>query len=233
MSNEQDFRFVVGHIEDGIVALLQHRYQRRDDNPTGDWNQVGSYAGELDEKSLKNAIESLSGDMPLGLVAYGGGTDKLAPATSPAFGTPRIWRHTCIFTVMVVDNNARSETEQRRGSLAEPGAYKMVTDVDRALAGISFAFRPNDSAGQVVVRVPNRPLTPGDVLLNLDPFQPDGIDYIARLQGMTAYAIHFQTYFNRTEPDRRVADTMVEELIFDLTPLDGPGQPAPRRPGVM
>jgi phage gp37-like protein len=231
-----DFDFVVGALEDGIRQLLEFRYRKSDANPDGYLKTgVGSYAGELDEKNLRNAIESLSGNLPLMLVSYGQGVDQMSPATSPAFGEPRSWRHTCIFTVMVLDNNARGEVEQRRGAVGDAGAYKMIADVYAGLSGVSFAWRPpaGDEPAKVVRLVPNRPKAATDVALNLEPLRPDGIDYVARLKGLTAYAVHFETYFNWIEPDRRAADGTVEELVFEVTPLGGLGQRAEGGPGVI
>jgi len=222
------FRTDVKGTEDGIVALLKYLYERRDDNPTGYVNEIATYGGEIpDEKTLKSFIDELVPRFPLMLVAYGDGADKEVPATSPSFGEPRIWRHECTFSVICCDDDARGEDERRRGSASGPGLYQMIDDVREALAGVSFAKRGE----QIVVRVPNRQPLEGDVLLNLDPLKIAGVEYLARLPGLTAYAQHFDTYFKWIEPDRRAAGIPVEELIFDVQTLNGPSQPG-ETPGV-
>ena len=218
-----EFDEVVGGIEDGIVALLKHLYARPD-HPDGYLNEIASYAGELDEKKLKEAIDRLSPMYPLVLVAYGEGADVENPATAAVLGERRIWQHNCTFSVIAVTANARGETEQRRGSVGDVGVYTMIADVRSALTGVRFAKRGDD---QIVLMTPNRPLPDGDVLLNLEPFRPVGVFHMARLEGLTAYAAQFETYFKWTEPDRRAANTPVEDLIFDVTTLNsasGPGQ---------
>lgn len=224
------FRTDVKGTEDGIVALLKLRYLRRDDNPDGYLKEIATYGGEMpDEKTLKSFIDELAPRFPLMLVTYGDGVDKEMPATSPALGEPRIWRHECSFAVICCDDDARGEDERRRGSVGGPGLYQMIDDVRETLAGVSFAKRGE----QIVVRVPNRKPADGDVLLNLEPLKISGVEYLARLPGLTAYAQHFDTYFKWVEPDRRVADAQVEELIFDVTP-EGDGSDKPGAlPGVV
>lgn len=222
-----EFDAVVGSIEDGIIALLKHLFSKPD-NPAGYLNEIASYAGELDDKKLKAAIDQLSAMFPIELVAYGEGEDTEAPATSSVLGEPRIWRHDCTFTVIAVTNNARGETEQRRGAVGDVGVYTMVADIRSALSGVRFAKRDD----LIVVPAPNKPLLEGDVLLNLEPLRPTGVYHMARLEGLTAYAAQFNTYFKWTEPDRREPFVQVEELIFDVTPIgeaSGPGG----RPGVI
>lgn len=224
------FRTDVKGTEDGIVALLNLLYRRRNDNPDGYLNDdVMTYGGELnDEGTLRRFIDELAPRFPLMLVAYGDGIDKEVPATSTVLGQPRIWRHECSFAVFCCDDNARGEEERRRGSIGGPGLYQMIDDVREALAGVSFARRGE----QIVRRVPNQKPQVGDVLLNLDPLKISGVEWLARLPGLTAYAQHFETYFQWVEPDRRVAGTAVEELVFDVTSLNNETSPG-GLPGVI
>lgn len=225
------FRRDVKGTEDGIVALLKHLYMRPD-NPDGYLNEATTYGGELNEKTLQAFIDQLAPRFPLMLVAYGDGADKLEPATSAAVGEPRIWRHDCSFAIFCCDDDSRGESERRHGSVGGPGLYQMIDDVRNGLAGVSFARRVVDDIEQIVVRVPNRKPAVGDVLLNLEPLKPSGVEYLARLPGLTAYAQHFDTYFRWTEPDRRVADIAVEDLVFDVTPLNSETSPG-EMPGVI
>jgi hypothetical protein len=227
------FRSDVKGTEDGIIALLTYLYKRRDDNPAGYLNEIASYGGELSEKTLKEAISQLTPRFPLMLVSYGDGVDKEVPATSPVLGEPRIWRHDCSFSVICCDDDARGEEERRRGAVGSPGAYQMIDDVRDALAGVSFAKRVVDDVEQIVRRVPNRKPLDGDVLLNLDPLRISGVEFIAQMEGLTAYAQHFDTYFKWTEPDRRAAGTPVEELIFDVTPQGDGSDKSGALPGVL
>lgn len=226
-----EFDFIVGGIEDGIVALLRLLYGARDDNPGGYLKEIATYGGELDEKQLKQAVDQLSPMFPLMLVAYGDGVDKQMPPTSSAMGEPRVWQHDCTFTVMAVTDNARGEAEQRRGSVGDAGVYRMLADIRSALAGVKFLSRVAGDSEQIVVMVPNKQLAAGDVLLNLEPLRPSGVEYIARLTGLTAYAQHFDTYFKWTEPDRRAPGSQVEELILDVTSLNQATEPG-GKPGV-
>ena len=228
MSGEQSFNYVVGGIEDGIIALESYLHLRGPENPDGYLNQIQSYGGELDEKKVKDVLGQLSPYFPLLLVAYGEGVDKEMPATSSALGERRIFRHECDFLVMACASNARSEEAQRRGAVGDVGVYEMISNIRDDLTGVRFARR----GASVVVTVSNKPLPEGDVLLNLEPLRPVGVEFMARLEGMTAYAQRFETNFKWTEPERREAFANVEELVLEINPLGGSQEPG-GLPGVI
>jgi len=209
------FEFFVGGIEDGIIELLTNLLSVKAD-PPGYLKTVATYGGELDESTLKKFVDQLAPRFPLMLVCYGDGNDRLLPATSPALGEPRIWQHNCTFTVIACTDDARGEQAQRRGALNNPGVYKMIGDARELLAGRRF----------------RRALEDEQILLTLEPLRPAGVEYLARIPLMTAYAQHFDTYFKWTEPDRRSAPRFVDNLIFEVSPLNsevGPGE----LPGVL
>lgn len=203
------FDFFVGGIEDGIIELFTSLLSVQAD-PPGYLKTVTTYGGELDETTLKKFVEELTPRFPLMLVCYGDGNDRLVPATSPAANEPRIWQHDCTFTVIACSDDARGELAQRRGAVNRPGVYQMIADARDLLAGRRF----------------RRALGSEQVLLTCEPLRPAGVEYLARLPQLTAYAQHFDTYFKWTEPDRRPAGRLVDELIFDVSPLNeesGPG----------
>jgi phage gp37-like protein len=202
------FEFFVGGIEDGIIELLTSLLSVKAD-PPGYLKNIASYGGELDESTLKKFVEQLAPRFPLMLVCYGDGDDRLLPATSPALDAPRIWQHNCTFTVIACSDDARGDSAQRRGTEAKPGVYKMIEDARELLAGRRF----------------RRAIGNEQVLLTLEPLRPAGVEYLARLPQLTAYAQHFDTYFKWTEPDRRAAPRPVDDLIFDVTPLNAETEP--------
>lgn len=204
-----EFDFFVGGIEDGMIELLWQELGAAAD-PPGYLNQIAAYSGELDEGTLKRFVNELTPRFPLMLVTYGDGDDKLMPATSPAYGEPRIFQHGCTFSVFCCSDDARGEADQRHG------VYEMLADARKHLAGRQL--RKLNGADQV--------------LLTLEPLRISGVEYLARLPGLTAYVQHFDTYFKWTEPDRRVAGQPVDSLIFDVTPLNAPGAPG-ELPGVV
>ena len=154
--------------------------------------------------------------LPLMLLYYGEGKDTLFPATSPALGQPRSFRHDCTFGVICCDDNARSETERRRGDEAasgkRPGVITMVSDVRDDLGGLQ--------------------LRKEGVLLTLEPLKVAGVSYLARLPGLTAYVQDLETYFVWSEPDRRGETTAVSDLIFDVGPTSRTREPG-HLPGVI
>lgn len=213
MSDERkDFEFYVAGIEDGFIEVLQAAVG----GEHGYLNDIATYkGGELDEKNLKAFIDQLTPRFPLMLVAYGEGEDTLSPAISSAYGQPRIFRHTCTFGVICCDDNARGETERRRGvegAPGSPGVIKMLSDGRDALGGLQ--------------------LKKDGVLLTIEPLTIAGVRYLARLPGLTAYIQDFDAYFNWIEPDRRGATIDVSDLIFEVGSTRGPNEPG-RLPGVV
>lgn len=190
----RDFDFVIGGIEDGIMAAL--------DTAVGVANEgyvkaIASYGGELDGEQLKRALGELQSRMPLLLVAYGDGDDIEDPPTVPVAGEPRCFRHDCTFTVVCCSADARGDKARRRGG---KGVYKMISDVREALGGLTLIA---DVEGE-------------QIRLNDDPLKYDGVEYLARLPDLTAYAVHFATYFRYSEPDRTEQGELVSELIFTV-----------------
>lgn len=206
----REFDFFVGGIEDGIIQVLSDAYLlNAQTNPTGYLKSIGSYGGELDEEALRKYVQQLAPNFPLMLVCYADGGDKNDPPT-PIDGEPRIFRHDCSFSVICCSSDARSEQVRRRGA-AGPGAgvYKMIANARTTLAGLR--------------------LSKDGELLTLDPLTVSGVEFLARLPEMTAYAAHFDTYFKWTEPDRRADPVDVTDLIFDVESL----QQDPNEPGKL
>lgn len=208
----REFDFYVGGIEDGIIQVLADAYLRNAQNPTGYLKKIGSYGGEMDEATLRKFVQDLSPSFPLMLVSYGDGEDKNDPPTAPVFGEPRIFRHDCTFTVICCSSDARSEQARRRGAAAGVGVYQMVANARTSLAGLR--------------------LSKDNELLTLDPLTMSGVQYLARLKEMTAYAVHFDTYFKWTEPDRRDPPVDVTDLIFEVESVGDLGAPG-TLPGVV
>jgi phage gp37-like protein len=198
----ESFELTVGGIEDGINQALSDTLSVSNG---GYLKEIASYGGQLDEQTLKAFVTQLAPRFPLILVAYGDGEDKEVPATSTAFNEPRIFRHDCSFSVICCTNDARGEQAQRRGAVGGVGVYRMLASVRETLSG--YRFQKQNGINQMV-------------LLNLEPLKPSGVQYLARLPGLTAYAQHFDTYFKWTEPDRRVAGVPVQDLIIEVEPLN-------------
>lgn len=195
-----DFDFYVGGIEDGMIAALQ---PLKKSSLNGYAQTIDSYGGQLEEETLREALSNLPG-LPAILVAYGDGDDEVQPATTP--NEPRIIQHDCTFTVICCTDDARGQKARRRGEGAGVGVYKMLGDVRRKLSGLRF---------RKIVEGEAKP-----VLLTYDPLTPSGVQFMQRLQDLTAYAQHFDTYFKWTEPDRRQDGTPVTELFFDLNTMN-------------
>lgn len=233
MSDEQNFEFFVGGIEDAIIGLLNTVHGFRAGDPSGYLKTIDTYGGQLDAKVLSEYIDQLTPMFPLELVAYGDGGDKLAPATSPAFGEPRRWRHDCTFSVICCDDNARGEKERRRGDDSNPGVIKMISDVRDALAGLQL-WRADDGSFEYGVAQYGQAVPGGGprTLLTFEPLRLAGVEFIARLPQLTAYVQHVDTYFEWTEPDRRSQPSPVTELSFEVDATNSAKEPG-TRPGVV
>lgn len=200
----QSIEFFVSNIEDGILKMLK-----------AEMNYVktfDTYSGELDSENFRKAIAALTPKFPLVLVSYSDGIDKEDPPTGKVFGSPLHFRHECGFTVICCSSDARGEKAQRKGIT---GTYKMCSDVYEILSGL-----------RLKTEVENK-----EVIL-CSQLMPVGNEYIAKLPDLTAYAVHFDTYFRWSTRDRRKAGTPVTELIPNVDPLNPSGEPATNRPGV-
>jgi len=208
MIERRGFSFIVGGIEDSMIAAL--KLYCEDYKP-----DVAAYGGELDAKNLREALEHLQPRFPLFLVSYGDGKDSFQTALGPEIGAPRQYRHDCGFEVVCCSNNARGESDRRRGALGDVGVNEMIEDTHAALDRLQFAAVVGDEK----------------FLLNQEPLNPVGVEYIAHMSEMTAYAVHFDTYFFWVTPDRREPASSIQEIEIELFPSTGGTNSD--RPGVV
>ena len=230
-----EFNDYVGGIEDGIIGALTAALMKNPDtNPDGYLKEIGTYGGEIDEKTLRANLDELQARTPLALVAYTEGEDKLAPATAPVLGQPRRFRHDCSFAVIALSEDARGGAAQRKGAPGgSVGAYRMIADFRRLLGGLWLIRREVEDADDVIVaRAGDRKLAEGEQLLTFEPLKISRVDYIGRLPDITAYAAIFDTYFVWTEPDRRGAGIDVEEIVFSVSATGSAKDPG-TLPGVQ
>lgn len=179
---------------------------------------IQPYAGELDEKKLREALEALQSRFPLYLVSYGSGTNTRETQISPEPGAPWIVRHDCNFVVICADNDARGEAEQRRGPV---GVYKMIDDAHVALEGRHlFALLGEEPDAE-------------RVLLNPGEFLATDVEHIAHFADVTAYAVPFSTYFRYLTPDRRDPLTEIGDVEFEINLLNSPRVGRGNAPGVI
>lgn len=191
------FDIRIAGIEDGIIDVLEPLRKTGD---SGYAHTIASYGGELDAEQLRKALRELTPKLPLFLVAYGDGNDTLNPATNPPPGEPRHFRHDCTFTVICCSGDARGDKARRRGVAGKVGVYQMIEDARFKLGGLRF-FAEVESTS---------------VYLNAEPLRCSGIEYLARLPELTAYAVHFDTWFRFSEQDRTTPSVLVEELIIQV-----------------
>jgi phage gp37-like protein len=195
--SEPGFDFFIINIENRIMDALEAAVGVE---AGGYVKSIASYAGELDASSLKQAIGELTPRLPMYLVAYGDGADVQDPRTAAVMGEPRIYRHDCTFSVFCISGDARGDKARRRGAGSSPGVYQMLADARRVLGGQKF----------------QAPFEDRQVLLNPSPLKFSGVEYIARITNLTAYAAHFDTYIRFSETDRRQQGELVAELIFTV-----------------
>src|ERR1700754_52079 len=195
------FDQIIGGIEDGIIAVLQGAFVLSPDNPNGYLKTVASYGGEMESLDVQEALDVLTPQLPALFVAYGAGEDTLNPPTQPAiYGEPRHFRHDCGFTIICCDDNARGEKERRRGAPGAVGVYRMISDIRLAVGGLQFRATLGSESK----------------IINPEPLRYAGVDHIARLKDLTAYAVHFGTWFRYSEPDRTQPGQLVQELIITI-----------------
>jgi len=210
-----DFEFYAGGIEDAIIATLQPVME-----PMG-VRDFGTYSGELDSEKLKEALADLSPRFPLILVGYADGVDVMDPVTSPVMNRSLEYRHDCSFAVICATDDARGETARRRGKLVgnrKLGAYQMLAKVRELLGGLRFSITVDGTA----------------YLLNTQILEPKGVENIARLANITAFAAIFETAFKWKTPDRTQEPIDVTELIVGVSSLNDAGKRrvTPELPGV-
>jgi len=210
------FDFYVAGIEDGMIAALKQACPYA--------KEISAYGGDLDSDRLREALSRLAPRLPLFLVSYGQGEDCESPAQSqlidsPAadlgqtpsgdieafYGVPLLYEHRCTFTVIVCSDDARGEKARRRGVVNAKGLYGMIADVRGALDGIQFWQKPVNADA---------------ILLNPMPFKPMAVDYLAKLPDLSAYAIHYESYFKYETADRRVAGLPISEVDFTVQNTD-------------
>lgn len=213
MSSNREFDYHLGGIEDGIIELLSALLVSR---PDGYVKTVGTYGGELDSKQLREALDDLLPNLPLMLVSYADGADVPSPATSPTRGEPFVIQHRCTFSVICASDDARGEKERRRGTAVTKGVYAMLADARRLVSGWHLQKPDGDEV----------------VLLNTLPLTPSGVDFIARLPGLTAYAQHFDTTFSYLTPDRHVV-VPGESVAVGAEPAEGSRPRVHQGPGVF
>lgn len=210
-----EWDFHVGGIEDGIIQVLSSAIVA----PASDGyvKTIATYGGELDAERLRAALSDLLPQLPLILVSYGDGEDAPNPAVPRVQGQPFIVNHKCTFSVVCCDDDARGERTRRRGTGTTPGGvYRMIADARRLLSGLQF----RKMAGEE------------EALLNAAPLLPSGVEYVARLAEVTAYAQHFDTSFSYTIPDRRDEPVEGVSITPTVTTKDG-SQMGRNLPGVV
>lgn len=208
----QDFEFYIGGIEDGILAAL-------DAPMTAIGVQtLAPYSGDLEAADLKKALASFATSFPRVMVSYTDGVDSIDPGVSAVLGRSVHYRHDATFAVIVASNDARSETARRRGVAgSQVGAYGMIAKVREVLTGLMLSR----SVSGVIYPLTHTPLK----LLS--------VEYIMRLQDISAYAIIMETYFHWKSPNRQAGGTAVSQLILgvDESLKDADSQ-IPNLPGV-
>jgi phage gp37-like protein len=193
------FDQIIGGIEDGIIAALKTAVGVG--VADGYVKTVESYGGEMESQEVEEVLSVLTPRLPAMFVAYGSGDDTLNPATQTSLpGEPRHFRHDCGFTVVCCDNNARGEKQRRRGAPGAVGLYRMMADVRAIISGVQFKATI-DSESKI---------------LNSEPMRLAGVDHIARLKDLTAYAVHFGTWFRYSEADRRQSGQLVQEVVITI-----------------
>ena len=212
MIKRRGFSFKVAGIEDGMVAALKEYCAEYKPD-------VATYAGELDAKNLREALDSLTVRFPLFLVSYGDGEDKLLSPLGPQIGAPREYEHRCGFSVICCDDNARGEEARRKGTTGRIGVWQMIEDAQAALLRMQF-----------VAIIQREGEDDEKIVLNTEPLNPAGIEHIAQVPELTAYAVHFDTAFVYLTPDRRTLGGQVLEIEIEIFPSTGATNTS--RPGV-
>jgi Domain of unknown function (DUF1834) len=207
MAPDLDFNFYVGGIEDTMLAALKAGMP--DTKAT-----FATYSGQLDNsEELNKALGELSVSFPLVMASYAEGVDYQEPAISPVLGRPRPFRHECEFGVIVASDDARGESERRRGAY---GTYPLIAGVKRVLTDLRLSKEVDGT---------NYPLTTA-------PLEPTTNEVVLKMANITAYIVFFRTAFKWTSLDRTSAGTAVTEFVLGVDSLNTPGQNDGSKPGV-
>lgn len=212
-----DFEFYVGSIEDAIIAALETPLKAIG------VKTFDTYSGDFEPDNLKKALGAMGATFPLILVSYTDGADESDPKTPRVLNRSLRLRHDCSFAVICAANDPRGDNARRKGKLTgvkKIGVYTMISKVREVLGGLNLKAVDPD--------------TDEIVLLTHDPLVPTGVEYIARMPNITAYAAIFDTYFRYATPDRTPAGTEVDELILGVESLNDPRPVAnDNTPGVI
>lgn len=203
-----DFEFYAGGIEDGIIQLLTPMKQA----PLK-VRELTTYSGQLDGDAIKDALAADARLFPLVMVSYTGGENAANPPIPQVLGRPIHFLHTCGFVVIVADDNPQGERERRRSKI-----YAMIAAVYEALSGVRL----------------QKTVEAEQVLLNTMPLTPTTNEYIERLPDLTAYAVHFETAFKWSSPDRTAEPIDVVSLDIEVNSMNEAGKRRvpPELPGV-
>lgn len=210
----KDLEFYLGGIEDAIIELLENQMASLG------VKSFATYSGELDTENVKRAIGELSRSFPLVMVSYADGEDTRLSPVPMIFGEPIHFRHDCTFVVICASDDARGTNAQRRGAQVgnkKLGIYSMLSKVRELLTGLEIKKQHENE----------------QVLLTLNPLIPTSNEFIARLPGLTAYAVPFDTYFKWSSVDRTQEATEVSEVVLGVESLNAPRFPTPNKPGVI
>jgi phage gp37-like protein len=209
----REFDFHVLGIEDGIIKVLTDAMG----GGGGYVRTITTYGGELDAETLRKVISEIVPNLPMIFVSYGDGEDVLSADVPRVGAEPFFIEHRCTFSVICCTQDARGEMEGRRGVGGKAGVYKMLADVRRHLTGLRFLKPDGEDA----------------VMLNTEPLTPSGVEYVARLTDLTAYAQLFDTRFKYATPDRRTPPVTGMSITPTVEPTEDSRMQAKNLPGVV
>jgi phage gp37-like protein len=111
--------YAIKQIEDAILLKLSPL------KVPGMLRTLKTYQGEMEKKDeLENLIETIKGLTPAVFTIYAG---------SQIENVDRQIRETLFFGLIVIDESLRGTESARRGSTTNPGAYKIISDVNAIL----------------------------------------------------------------------------------------------------
>lgn len=213
------FEYYVKRIEDEMIAALLEKVG----GDEGYTQNVIVYRGELDsdelKKESKQALTRIVSKLPMFLITYADGEDEIDPQYPWIAGEPRTIKQYCTFSVICCAGDARGERAGQSAKTAGVGVYRMIQDAQEALMGRKFIVVEND------MKIPLN-LSP------LGPSQPPNPEYVVRMDELTVYAVHFDTFFKYQSTDWQGVTTEVETMTFDLDPLNPESAATGEKPGV-